>query len=352
MHRLLQEPGKTLDVMDAGTTMRFLTAYFAIMGKSKIITGSERMKQRPIGPLVKALQEIGAEIIYLGKEGYPPLELGGFSTQAVSEITLPGNVSSQFVSAIMMVAPTLPKGLSIHLKDAILSKPYIIMTELLMKVWGVSCVWNNQTIQIPHAEYRTSSYSIESDWSAASYWFALVAAADDESEIKIPLISNESIQGDRIIVELMDKLGVHSNFTSKDLILTKKQHQSEIEIDFKNFPDLAQTIIPLAAIKGIKGIFTGLESLRIKETDRIIALQSELKKIGADLKQAENQWQLSPATAIPESITIKTYTDHRMAMGFMPLITKTNLTIENPEVVNKSYPEFWNDLKSLGVVVT
>ncbi|NJN40914.1 MAG: 3-phosphoshikimate 1-carboxyvinyltransferase [Flammeovirgaceae bacterium] len=351
MNELIREHGKTIDVNDAGTTMRFLTAYFSLRNEKKIMTGSDRMKHRPIGQLVNALREIGAEIHYLDKEGFPPLELAGFSSQAKSEISIPGNVSSQFISAILMMAPCLPGGLTINITGEILSKPYIDMTVSLMRKWGVIVNESWGSIQIPNSSYQITNYSIEPDWSAASYWFALAAAAD-VAEIKIPLLTKESIQGDRAIVELMEDLGVHAEFSSTQAVLTKKPHQPVVEIDFKNYPDLAQTIIPLAAIKGIKGTFTGLESLRIKETDRIAALQTELRKIGAELAPVENHWLLSPSKSIPQSVTIKTYEDHRMAMGFMPLVTKTNVIFENPDVVNKSYPEFWKDVKSVGVLIT
>jgi 3-phosphoshikimate 1-carboxyvinyltransferase len=344
---------KTIDVKDAGTTMRFLTAYFALTGKNKILTGTARMKERPIGLLVDALRKLGATIGYVEKEGFPPIEIKGFERQLSAQIEIPGNISSQYISALMMTAPLLPQGLTIFLTGNIGSVPYILMTAELMKKFGVACAIDLKRgiIQVPTQHYQSAHYTVEADWSSASYWFGFTALAK-EAEITLPNISEKSLQGDRVIVEIMDKLGVKSTFSNGSLILTKKEPVSHLIWDFKDCPDLAQTVFPVCAAKGITGEFTGLESLRIKETDRIAALQNELSKIGFKLTEpTTGLWNLKPETRNlnPETeVTIHTYHDHRMAMGFAPWATLMNLKIEAPEVVNKSYPGFWEDMKRVG----
>lgn len=339
--------------MDAGTTMRFLTAYFAATGKNKILTGTDRMKQRPIKLLVDALREIGTSIDYLEKEGFPPTEIKGFENQLTHTVNLPGDVSSQYISALMMIAPILPKGLNIHLLGKIGSRPYIEMTASLMSEFGVTPKFESNVISIPPAAYTNTSYTVESDWSAASYWFAVVALSE-KATITLPVISETSLQGDRVAVELMEKLGVKTSFSKNSAVLTKQSHHSSIEWDFTHCPDLAQTALPVCAAKGIHGTFTGMESLRIKETDRIAALQTELAKIGAQLTEDTGVWKLAPATNLNTSniISVATYHDHRMAMGFAPLATLFDIEIESPDVVNKSYPGFWNDLKSVGFEIS
>jgi 3-phosphoshikimate 1-carboxyvinyltransferase len=352
MQRLITLPDKVIDAMDAGTTMRFLTAYFAATGKNKILTGTDRMKQRPIKLLVDALREIGATIDYLDKDGFPPTEIKGFERQMVNSVILPGDVSSQYISALMMIAPILPNGLNIQLKGKIGSRPYIEMTASLMAEFGVKIKFENNTIAIPHGNYGNTAYTVESDWSAASYWFAVVALAE-KSMITLPVISETSLQGDRVTVELMEKLGVKTTFSSTSAVLSKQPHLNSIEWDFTDCPDLAQTALPVCAAKGIHGTFTGMESLRIKETDRIAALQTELAKIGAELTEAAGVWKLIPAAKLKtnDKVTIATYHDHRMAMGFAPLATLVDVEIESPDVVNKSYPGFWRDLTAVGFEV-
>jgi 3-phosphoshikimate 1-carboxyvinyltransferase len=347
MQNLVNSADKTIDVMDAGTTMRFLTAFFALTGKSKIITGTERMKQRPIALLVDALRQIGSSIRYVEKDGFPPLETQGFTMQQAESISIPGNVSSQYISALMMTAPVLPRGLTLTLEGKIGSRPYLDMTARLMKEFGVTVDFSGQTIRVPHAPYQATSVTIEADWSAASYWYAVTALAQT-ADIRLPNVSSASWQGDRVIVEIMEKLGVKTAFTSHEAHLTKKPAEHMLEWDFTACPDLAQTVLPVCAAKGITGRFTGLESLRIKETDRIAGLQSELAKLNATLlEESAGTWTLGPGK-LPSSITVHTYHDHRMAMGFAPLATLMEVTIEDPEVVNKSYPGFWDDLRSVG----
>jgi len=349
MEKLLFSEEETLDAMDAGTTMRFLTAYLAATNKNKIITGSKRMCERPIGLLVNALRDLGAEIEYTGKEGYPPLHIKAFKSQKTKNIQIQGNVSSQFISALLMVAPRLPEGLELHLEGGISSLPYIEMTLQMMKGFGVTYQFRKNVVTIAPQEYKKHDYEIEADWSGASYWYAMVALAE-EGEVKLLGLRESSLQGDWQIAPIMDKLGVASVFHSGGVLLTKKESVDNIAIDFKAYPDLAQTIAVICAAKGVKATFTGLESLRIKETDRIAALQHELQKFGAKLTETNSTWDLIPATdEFPGHINVKTYDDHRMAMAFAPLVMLGDVTIEDPGVVNKSYPGFWDDLQKAGV---
>ncbi len=347
MESLIGSEDHVIDVMDAGTTMRFLTAYFALSGKNKILTGTERMKQRPIALLVNALRSIGAVITYLDKEGFPPIETKGFHSQKLNVVSLPGDVSSQYISALMMMAPVLPQGLNIKIEGAISSRPYIDMTAALMKNFGVSCDFKEQSIAIPHAQYVPTNLTVEADWSAASYWFAFTALAK-KAELILPRVSSQSLQGDCAIVEAMENLGVKTTFLGNNAVLSKQAYSNSIEWNFTDCPDLAQTILPVCAAAGIHGAFTGMESLRIKETDRIVALQTEMAKIGAQLTEEKTgNWKLTPGKTT-NLITIQTYHDHRMAMGLAPWATRTELKVEEPDVVNKSYPGFWEDMKSLG----
>jgi 3-phosphoshikimate 1-carboxyvinyltransferase len=351
MTNLVGSTNKTIDVMDAGTTMRFLTAYFAITNQNKILTGTARMKERPIGILVDALRTLGARIDYLEKEGFPPIETKGFTIQKTSALTIPGNVSSQYISALMMVAPTLPQGLTLSLTGKIGSVPYIEMTAALMEQFGVKpeIDFATQSIRVAPAAYKTSYVVVEADWSAISYWYGFTALAE-KAEIVLPNVSSQSLQGDRVIATIMEKLGVKSTFQDNQLILTKQQAATTLVWDFKDCPDLAQTVVPVCAVKGINGMFTGLESLRIKETDRIAALQNEIAKVGATLTEpTTGNWILTPGKIPTSEITIDTYHDHRMAMGFAPWATLTDLKINDPIVVNKSYPGFWDDVRAVGV---
>lgn len=354
MNRLVGSSDKIIDVLDAGTTMRFLTAYFGVSGKNKIITGTPRMKERPIGVLVDALRALGVSIDYIEKEGFPPIETKGFASQKTDHLEMPGNVSSQYISALMMIAPTLPMGLTISLTGKIGSVPYIQMTAALMKEFGVTghLDFDKKIIQIPSTSYLPTHVTVEADWSAISYWYGFTALAET-ANLVLPNVSEKSLQGDRVIADIMEWLGVKSTFLNNSLVLTKKNHLSNIFWDFKDCPDLAQTVLPVCAAKGIRGEFTGLESLRIKETDRIAALQIEMSKIGATLTEPETgKWILTPGKIMSEPITIETYHDHRMAMGLAPWATLTNLIINEPSVVNKSYPGFWEDMKTVGFTIS
>ncbi|MBX2946499.1 MAG: 3-phosphoshikimate 1-carboxyvinyltransferase [Cyclobacteriaceae bacterium] len=348
MRRLIHSTDPVLDVEDAGTTMRFLTAYLAVSKQRKILTGTARMKLRPIGILVDALRKLGGQVEYLEKEGFPPIEILGFESQQTNQLNIRGDVSSQYISALMMIGPSLPKGLRLILEGKIGSKPYIEMTASLMRRFGIEVASQDAHIEIPHQVYKPVKYSVEADWSAASYWFAFTALATD-AEIALPNIALRSLQGDRVIVDMMEQLGVKAEPRGNTLLLTKKDTLPEFSWDFTHCPDLAQTVAVVCAAKGIKGTFTGLESLRIKETDRISALHHELQKIGAQLIETGSDWKLVPSQKLPDKITaINTYLDHRMAMAFAPLACLADIALENPGVVKKSYPGFWNDLQSVG----
>ena len=354
MIRLLNAPNdETWDVLDAGTTMRFLTAYATVQEKPRVMTGSSRMKERPIALLVDALRSIGAEISYEGKEGYPPMRITGFDKSILNnKITIRGDVSSQYISALLMVAPTLPNGLELTLTGKIGSRPYILMTLNLMQHFGASHTWEGNVITVPTQQYQENTYTIEADWSAASYWYSIIALSKDENaEIELVGLRKKSNQGDSVLVELMDQLGVHSTFTENSVILTKKEAQSSISWDFSDCPDIAQTISVVCAVKGIPAEFSGLESLRIKETDRIDAIKNELAKFGVNVEvEGDEVIKIpNPTLQFPEEeVMINTYKDHRMAMAFAPLALLGNIQIEDDQVVNKSYPDFWRDLKAVG----
>ncbi|BDD04125.1 3-phosphoshikimate 1-carboxyvinyltransferase [Aureibacter tunicatorum] len=354
MIRLLKSEGKILDVLDAGTTMRFLTSYCALTNKLKTLTGTERMQERPIKILVDALREIGADIDYLNQEGYPPIESKGFTGQKKSEISIPGDVSSQYISALIMVAPYLNNGLNLRLTGKIGSKPYIEMTLQLMRQFGADAKFiSDDTIQVKPGTYLPSSYQIESDWSGASYWFSIVSLMEG-SKVELLGLRKNSLQGDIKIVEIMSKLGVKSTFVEDGIILEHCATKKETSIDFSDCPDLAQTVIALCAAKGIKCEMTGLESLRIKETDRIAAMQTEIQRFGAQLieNDSKDKWEVIPAPTNWEKnfnyIDFDTYDDHRMAMALAPLAIVLPVNIKEPIVVNKSYPRYWENLLQAG----
>lgn len=351
MMRLLETSTREWDVLDAGTTMRFLTAYAAAKNLNKVLTGTPRMQERPIGILVDALREIGVEIRYKNKEGFPPHEIIGFKEQQNKNIKIKGDVSSQYISALAMIAPMLPLGLTIELTGKIGSRPYIEMTLSLMRKFGAEATFSGSVIDVKPVVYKQASYTIESDWSGASYWFSFVALAK-EAEVKLLGLRKDSLQGDIAIVEIMENLGVKADFDAEGVLLTKNEVKGIGHIDFSNCPDLAQTVCVVLAVKGIACEMTGLESLRIKETDRIAALQNEMGKFGGGIEEVgSGRWKLIP-TEKPvsdiKSLSIETYDDHRMAMAFAPLATLTDLIIEDASVVNKSYPGYWDDLRRAG----
>ena len=349
MIRLLHTNPAVFDVLDAGTTMRFLTAFVAVTTQQKVMTGTPRMCQRPIGILVDALRSLGAEIHYLGTEGYPPLAIKGLPEQLTNQIRIRGDVSSQYISALLMIAPLLPLGLELELEGKVGSRTYVEMTLQLMAQFGIAYSWEGATIKINPQPYKTTHFAVESDWSGASYWFSLLACAD-EGSLFLEGLKEKSLQGDAAIVEIMENLGIRSTFQEGGLLLEKKMVSGLKSWDFSHCPDLAQTVAVTCAILGQNTVFTGLESLRIKETDRIHALQQELARFNAELREiATNTFQVIPSVTMPRLVQIHTYDDHRMAMAFMPLVTKTKVRIEDPEVVNKSYPSFWKQVGLVGI---
>ena len=349
MKGLLASEAEELDVLDAGTVMRFMTAYLTLSKKSRILTGTDRMCKRPIGLLVDALNQLGSSIKYVGEEGYPPLRISGGGEQKTNKLTIPGNVSSQYISALLMIAPTLPDGLNIELSGEIYSLPYIKMTLQLMEQFGIENEFSENTISIKPQSYQPAEYTVESDWSGASYWYSIVALSE-EAEIKLLGLRKNSLQGDSSIVEIMEHLGVQSQFETDGVVLSKKSSSSELKYDFRNCPDLAQTVIACAAAKGIRLEMTGLESLKIKETDRTAAMATEVAKIGAKLfAQDDKTWVLSPGdTQSISAVEFDTYEDHRMAMALAPLATKFDVHVNDPKVVRKSYPEYWEHLQLAG----
>lgn len=350
MLRLLAEEGEVWDVLDAGTTMRFLTSFAAVKNLRKELTGTSRMQQRPIGVLVDALRSLGAEVNYLNEEGYPPMQVMGMPDQATESLEVRGDISSQYISSLLMIAPHLPQGLTLRLTGHIGSRPYIQMTIELMKRFGARVNWvNDYTLYVEAVPYSSGSYTVESDWSGASYWFSLVALAD-EAELTLLGLRENSLQGDQAIVNIMRGLGVVTSYQPNGLKLSKGLAQQEITVDFSDCPDLGQTVVVACAAKGVKGTFTGLESLRIKETDRIAALQNELAKIGASFTEpTPGRWVLEPSAQLPALVRIHTYEDHRMAMAFAPLATRMVVELEDPDVVQKSYPEYWQHLEMVGI---
>ncbi|MEM1137792.1 MAG: 3-phosphoshikimate 1-carboxyvinyltransferase [Bacteroidota bacterium] len=347
MIRLLDSDEVVLDVLDAGTTMRFLTAYCTATNRESILTGTARMQERPIKILVEALKSLGADIIYQKNEGFPPIHIKSFNQQK-KDISIPGNVSSQYISALLMVAPKLPLGLTLHLEGQITSRPYIMMTLQLMSHFGITYTWEDTVVNISPQVYKSNDYVIESDWSGASYWYSIVALAKD-AEVKLLGLRENSLQGDKAIVDIMMQLGVESTFDHDGVLLTKIPHQSEFDYDFSQCPDLAQTIAVICAAKGINAKLRGLESLRIKETDRIAALQKELLKVNIQVKvEGDSTIEVVPSSLQINSPNFSSYEDHRMAMALAPLALLGNIKIDEPEVVNKSYPTFWQHLEKAG----
>lgn len=351
MIRLLRSDDKVLDVIDAGTTMRFLTAYLAVTGQERELTGTARMRERPIKLLVDALRNLSARIDYKEKEGFPPLLIKPFSTEQVkaSHIKIKGDVSSQYITALLMIAPLLPEGMKLELEGKVGSAPYIAMTLSLMKHFGVTSDWKENIITIAPQKYKPAFYEVESDWSAASYWYSITALAD-EASVFLKGYKKDSFQGDRIGADIMDKLGVKTTFKTDGILLEKKSAEKNFEHDFTDCPDLAQTVAVVCAAKGITGTLKGLESLRIKETDRIAALQNELGKFGARLTELvpDREYRVESGNFSVNGQSVATYHDHRMAMAFAPLALRGKLEIEDPEVVNKSYPHYWEDLRKAG----
>jgi 3-phosphoshikimate 1-carboxyvinyltransferase len=346
---------KVKDIGHAGTAMRFLTAFYAVKHGKVILTGSQRMKQRPLGPLVQALRELGTEIRYLEKEGFPPLEIHGGPKKGGS-LTVDGGISSQFISALMMIGPLLEGGLNISLTGDVVSSTYVRMTLELMRSGGIDARFSGKVIHIPEGNYSFGPMEVESDWSSASYWYQ-VAVLRPGSEIVLPRLKEESLQGDSVLKELFAPLGVESTFGKGNLVLrsNRLENRDPFFHDFTGCPDLVQTMTATLCAMGRPFRITGTRTLRIKETDRINALQAELGKLGfmvhADKGGDWLSWDGSRGEYLPGTV-IETYHDHRMAMAFAPLsLSAGPLTIEDPHVVTKSYPNFWEDLKKAGFTV-
>jgi len=345
-----------VDVHHAGTAMRFLTAYFAIQeGREVIVTGSPRMKERPIIILVDALNQLGAEITYEEKEGFPPLRIRG-NKIVKNRVALPANVSSQYISALLLIAPKLENGLELVLEGEITSLPYIKMTLDLMNQIGVTTLFENNTIKVTHHPLPNTQQliTVESDWSSASYWYSIVALSEIGFQLTLSNFKKNSLQGDSALVEIYKNFGVQTVFNDKEISLCKVETliPETLNLNLNNYPDLAQTIAVTCFGLGISCQLAGLHTLKIKETDRLEALQTELTKLGADIQVTSEALRLQPAASIKSNIVISTYQDHRMAMAFAPLVLKTTLIIEEAEVVSKSYPTFWNDLKKVGFEIT
>lgn len=348
----------THDVGAAGTTMRFLTAYFSTKPGTIILTGSDRMKKRPIGILVNALRELGASIEYLEEEGYPPLKISGKILKG-GEIEIDGNISSQFISALLLVSPAFQNGLSIKFKGEITSRPYINMTLKMMEEFRVYGQWYEDGISVSAQSYHKKSetdyaYTVEADWSSASYWYAIAALAK-EADFIIKGLNNPSLQGDAIVADVFTFFGVKTSYIDNGIHLTKSPIKDEhFGFDFSDCPDLAQTAAVTVSALQIPAFFNGLHTLRIKETDRIAALKNELKKINVEVEILnDNSIKIIPNSELhtPTS-SISTYEDHRMALAFAALAMKLdNIIIEHPDVVQKSYPDFWNDLKKTGFII-
>ncbi len=362
MIRALDHPSDTVDIGAAGTAMRFLTAYFSVTPGVRILTGTPRMRQRPIGILVEALRSLGARIEYVGQEGFPPLRITGTRLDG-REVSLAGHVSSQYISALLMIGPTLPQGLTLHLTGNIISRPYIDLTLRLMADFGTFAEWTSaDTIRVRPGAYRDRPFRVESDWSAASYWYemtALLSTKQDtplQPEVILPGLLEGSYQGDSQGASLFARLGVKTDYTSQGVILHPDgAPATRLEADLVSIPDLAQTFVVTCCLLEVPFRFTGLQSLKIKETDRLSALVAELRKLGYVLRCEQESilsWEGERCPAQPNPV-INTYEDHRMAMAFAPACIRVpGLRIAEPGVVSKSYPGFWEDLRKAGFSIS
>ena len=364
MLNALHEMPEVIDIGAAGTAMRFLTAYLSVTPGTHTITGTERMKHRPIGILVDALRALGANIDYVGEEGFPPLRIAGRNDIEGGELSVPGNVSSQYISALLMIAPTLKKGLRLTLTGQIASRPYLDMTVSMMRDFGAGVEWiAKDVIEVKPGSYRQRPYHIESDWSAASYWYEMVALSPDAgAQVELVGLHHDSIQGDSKVWQLMSELGVATEYYEEpdgtEIIRLRKTGNLACHFchDFSHQPDLAQTFAVTCAMLDVPFRLVGLQSLRIKETDRIAALVEELGKIVClEGNDSELQWEgfynIDDLELLPfEEFTFDTYDDHRMAMALAPVCLRTGgeIVINNPEVVSKSYPHYWEDLEKVG----
>lgn len=352
MLEALSSDSEQKDVGHAGTSMRFLAAYFSCRPGKVVLTGSERMKERPIGPLVDALRSLGAKITYTGKEGFPPLEIQG-SRMDGGEITIDGSISSQFISALLMIAPTMKKGLVLNIRGELVSSSYVKMTLELMAENGAQFRWDAGRITVLPGTYAVGDYRVESDWSGASYWYVM-ALLEEHARIRLSFLKNDSLQGDSALVNIFHGLGLVSEFRRGQLDLNRlaRIHPGIFSYDFTNSPDIVQSMAVALCMAGIPFRFAGTQTLRIKETDRILALQNELKKLGfvleSDKKGSFLSWNKQCCEPDPDPV-IATYHDHRMAMAFAPAaLVLGHIRIKDPMVVTKSYPQFWEHLGKAG----
>lgn len=363
MINALRDMPEVIDIKAAGTAMRFMSAYLSVTEGEHVITGTERMKHRPIGVLVDALRRLGADIEYVGEQGYPPLRIRGKQLEG-GTLEVPGNISSQYISALLMIGPALRNGLELRLTGDIISRPYIDLTLHVMHEFGCKIEWSSvDTISVKPQRYDDREYVVENDWSASSYWYEMLALSEDkENGIVLPGLRDASRQGDSVVRYLYSLLGVKTAFKNgdhgQDTKVALTRHFSALtrmDYDFINQPDLAQTFVVTCCALGIPFHFTGLASLKIKETDRIEALKTEMRKLGyvlRDVNDCELEWDGARCEA-ENNPAIDTYEDHRMAMSFAPLaITLGCIRINNPEVVSKSYPNYWDDLRKAGFEIT
>ncbi|MDX1446307.1 3-phosphoshikimate 1-carboxyvinyltransferase [Lishizhenia sp.] len=351
MLQLLQNEGQVKDVKDAGTTMRFLTAYYALQNDNFILQGTERMHQRPIGILVDALRNLGAQISYLGEEGYPPLEIHPFQPiNACQELVIDSSISSQYISALLMVAPLLPNGLFFKLEGKTASKPYINMTLELMQQFGITLRHYENKIRVNPGRYSGGELRVENDWSAASYWYSFLILSDLE-ELFLPGLQENSLQGDAVIAAIATVFGIETSFDDEGATLKKvpKEFPTELKLNVQNCPDLAQTLAVLCGVTGVELHLDGIHSLRIKETDRVKALQTELARLNVEVEDFGESIKIygKQIKELPKNLSITTYEDHRMAMSFAPLVNLGEIDIQHPEVVEKSYPKFWEELQKM-----
>lgn len=359
LNRLLEHGSQeeVYDVGHAGTTFRFLTAYLSFQEGTQILTGSSRMLERPIGPLVEALRDLGCKIEYLQKDGYPPLKIGTVKEQDIkNRVTIDAGISSQYITALILMAPTLPNGLSIQLEGEMVSESYLQLTLGVVKEFGIDAKYSDNMITITPQEYTPREYTVEADWSASSYHYSLVALAKKANLRLVGLFEN-SLQGDGAMPQIASNLGVTSEWNKNSWSLSKKEIGERFKYDFINQPDVAQTIGVMCVVKKIENDFSGLKTLRIKETDRIHAMNAELSKIHSSFELSfvdaskDEHFQVKPDYRFSNIPRFETYKDHRMAMAFAPLALLHPIEINKPEVVSKSYPEFWTHLESLGFVI-
>ena len=346
----LESDKNMVDIGHAGTSMRFLSAYYSTLeNQEKILTGSSRMQERPIGVLVDALRQLGADISYLKNEGYPPLLIKGKQLRA-NDVRLSANISSQYITALMLIAPSLPDGLRLYLEGEITSIPYIEMTLSLLHKIGVDAIFSGHHIQVfPKKDITQITHAVESDWSSASYYFSMVALAK-EADVSLSTYKKDSLQGDRVLMDVYQQFGVKSSIENNTLALKKQTMGStHVQLDLSDAPDIAQTIAVTCYGLGLSCSLTGLHTLKIKETDRLVAMQNELSKLGATIEITDKSLHLHKRTnPIRPNVLIETYHDHRMAMAFAPLGLLVPIRIQDADVVTKSYPGFWKDLEQNG----